>query len=98
MKLPFDSVLFNSVRLQLVDILNSVGRVSFTELKECLEVTDGNLASHLRALERAKIITFEKSFVGRKPKTVYFLTTKGRNNLINIKEWFYQNFLEGEEG
>ena len=50
----------------------------FSSLKEFLEVTDGNLASHLKALEKEGFIEVEKSFVGRKPNTRYCMTKEGR--------------------
>ena len=52
--------------------------LEFTRMKELLQVTDGNLASHSRALESAGYIQVEKSFVGRKPNTVYKATTEGQ--------------------
>ena len=53
-------------------------QVDFGTLKTDLELTDGNLASHLKALEKVKYISFEKRFVGRKPNTVYKATTEGQ--------------------
>lgn len=53
-------------------------KLSFNELKELLELTDGNLASHLKALEKAAYISVEKSFIGRKPNTTYKATNSGR--------------------
>ncbi len=50
----------------------------FTMLKELLEATDGNLASHLKALEKAEFIEVQKQFVGRKPNTRYLATALGR--------------------
>ena len=51
--------------------------VNFNELKELLEITDGNLASHLKALEEKKIIKVEKGFIGRKTNTTYSITKSG---------------------
>ena len=51
--------------------------VDFTTLKENLDVSDGNLASHLKTLEKMEFIRIEKSFVGRKPNTSYMATSKG---------------------
>lgn len=53
-------------------------RVDFNTLKETLQLTDGNLASHLRALEEAEYLRVEKQFVGRKPNTTYLATEAGR--------------------
>ncbi|MCP3928760.1 MAG: transcriptional regulator [Bacteroidetes bacterium] len=52
--------------------------VEFNTLKELLEASDGNLASHTRSLEKLEYLTIEKSFVGRKPNTRYRITPKGR--------------------
>jgi len=57
--------------------------VDFNALKEYLDVTDGNLASHLKALEKEKYIGVEKSFVGRKPNTRYYITTAGKEAFNN---------------
>lgn len=52
--------------------------LDFNALKEFLDVTDGNLASHMKALEKEEFVGVEKSFVGRKPNTKYFMTKEGR--------------------
>jgi DNA-binding MarR family transcriptional regulator len=67
------------LRLVIVSILAVNDRIDFNSLKEYLEVTDGNLASHLKALEKEAFISVEKSFIGKKPNTKYSLTTAGRN-------------------
>lgn len=51
----------------------------FISLKDVLGITDGNLASHIKALERVKYISVSKSFVERKPNTKYKITERGRN-------------------
>jgi len=53
--------------------------LDFNALKELLELTDGNLASHLKALEQQGIIVVFKQFVGRKPSTTYSATDLGKN-------------------
>jgi DNA-binding HxlR family transcriptional regulator len=53
--------------------------LDFNALKDLLGLTDGNLASHLKALEQQEIITVSKQFVGRKPSTTYTATEGGRN-------------------
>jgi len=50
----------------------------FNTLKELLDVTDGNLASHIKALENAEYIIVEKQFIGRKPNTKYEASKLGR--------------------
>jgi DNA-binding HxlR family transcriptional regulator len=54
-------------------------RLDFNALKDLLGLTDGNLASHLKALEQQEIITVSKQFIGRKPSTTYTATEGGRN-------------------
>jgi DNA-binding MarR family transcriptional regulator len=68
----------NRVRLGIMSVLMVNESVSFNELKEVLEVTDGNLASHMNALEKNKYIAVQKSFVGKKPNTRYTATKAGK--------------------
>ena len=51
--------------------------VNFNELKELIEVTDGNLASHLKTLEESGFIKVQKGFIGRKTQTTYSVTKAG---------------------
>lgn len=60
-----------------MSVLSVNSRASFNHLKEVLEVTDGNLASHLKSLENAGYIKVIKSFKNRKPNTNYEITTSG---------------------
>ena len=53
--------------------------VDYNTLKESLDVTDGNLASHIKALEKETYISVQKSFFGKKPHTRYQVTTLGRH-------------------
>ncbi len=66
------------IRLGIMSILAVNEDADFNRLKELLEVTDGNLASHLKALEQANYINVEKSFIGRKPNTRYSATRLGK--------------------
>lgn len=66
------------IRLGIMSVLIVNEMVDFNRLKELLDVTDGNLATHLKKLEEAKYITVEKTFVGRKPKTNYAVTIEGK--------------------
>lgn len=52
--------------------------LDFTRLKELLDVTDGNLASHIRALEEAGYVFVNKQYIARKPNTSYTITRLGR--------------------
>jgi DNA-binding MarR family transcriptional regulator len=66
------------IRLGIMSALAVNDGLDFNALKEYLDVTDGNLASHLKALEKEEFIGVEKSFVGRKPNTKYFMTKTGK--------------------
>jgi len=73
-----DDVIHGRVRLGIVAYLASAEVADFTELKDVLEVTQGNLSIHLRKLEEAGYVVIDKSFVGRKPLTRVRLTETGR--------------------
>lgn len=81
MKVDFnklDKAFENRVRLQIMSILMVNESYDFTSLKELLDVTDGNLASNLKALEKEEYIVIHKSFVGKKPNTNYQASAKGK--------------------
>lgn len=66
------------VRLGIMSVLMVNDWVDFSEMKNLLEITDGNLASHSNALEKSAYIEVKKEFVGKKPKTSYRVTQSGR--------------------
>ena len=66
------------VRLGMMSILLVNDVVDFGMLKEQLQLTDGNMASHLTALEKVQYITITKKFVGKKPNTTYTVTKEGK--------------------
>ncbi|MGB5418089.1 winged helix-turn-helix domain-containing protein [Algibacter sp.] len=66
------------VRLGIMSILMVNEYADFNMLKELLGATDGNLASHTKALEKEAYINVEKQFIGRKPNTRYAATKLGR--------------------
>jgi DNA-binding MarR family transcriptional regulator len=68
----------NKIRLGIMSALVVNDYMDFTSLKNLLDVTDGNLASHLRTLEKKGYITFRKEFLDRKPNTKYFATETGK--------------------
>jgi DNA-binding MarR family transcriptional regulator len=67
------------VRLGIMSILLVNEIIDFGTLKEQLQLTDGNMASHLAALEKAQYISITKKFVGKKPNTTYTVTEEGKN-------------------
>lgn len=66
------------IRLGVMSVLMVNDFVDFTTLKELLDATDGNLASHIKALEKATFINIEKQFIGKKPNTRYSTTQLGK--------------------
>lgn len=82
MKTPFDQldkILEHRIRLQIMSVLVANDYYDFNSLKELIDITDGNLAANLKALEKEKYVSISKSFVNRKPNTRYKATEKGRN-------------------
>ncbi len=78
----FNEIIHEPVRLLLMAVLMTLTdetRISFTALKEVLEVTDGNLGTHLSRLEEAGYILVEKTFVNKKPHTYLAVTAHGRS-------------------
>jgi DNA-binding HxlR family transcriptional regulator len=67
----------NRVRLGIMSVLMVNDPTDFNTLKDTLDVTDGNLASHLKILEGNDLIKVNKQFLGRKPNTSYSTTEKG---------------------
>ena len=76
-----DRVIHERARLAIVSALAGTDSLSFNELKELLEMSDGNLSVHARRLEEAGFVACEKSFVDRVPRTKYQLTPAGRKAL-----------------
>jgi DNA-binding HxlR family transcriptional regulator len=73
-----DKAFENKIRLGIMSALIVNEYLEFNSLKDLLDVTDGNLASHLKLLENNKYVKFRKEFLNRKPNTKYSLTSKGR--------------------
>lgn len=74
----FDPLLLSQVRLGIVSVLLARTDATFSDLKQLLGLTQGNLGVHLRKLEDAGYVKVRKRFVGRKPETRAGLTAKGR--------------------
>ena len=80
MKNPIENLnkLFDSrVRLGIMSVLMVNEHVNFNQLKELIEITDGNLASHIKSLEENGFIKVQKGFIGRKTNTTYTITKTG---------------------
>jgi DNA-binding transcriptional ArsR family regulator len=85
----------NRIRLGIMSVLMANNSMDFTGLREILDVTDGNLSSHLRALEEAGYVVAEKRFLDRKPNTTYTITASGsdsfRSHLNALEELLGKN-------
>jgi DNA-binding MarR family transcriptional regulator len=66
------------IRLGVMSMLVVNNEIGFNDLKQMLELTDGNLASHLNTLEQAEFIKVHKGFIGRKTSTTYSITALGK--------------------
>ena len=74
----FNPVFENRVRLAVMSILMVNDSIDFNTLKEILDLTDGNLASHIAMLEKNRYVSVTKRFLGKKPLTTYAATAAGR--------------------
>lgn len=86
----------SKVRLGIMSALMVNDEVDFNALKDLLGLTDGNLASHIKALETLEYIETRKQFVGRKPKTTYHKTAEGEQAFrehLQALEIFLKNNL-----
>lgn len=85
------------VRLGIMSVLMVEDGVDFTFLREALQLTDGNLASHLRALEEAGYVLVEKQFVGRRPNTRYTASAAGKTAFKNHLDALERLIQENKE-
>jgi len=80
----FGRLVYERVRLGIMSALAVNEQLTFAELKELFDVSDGNLSAHARKLEDAGYVTCTKSFEGRRPKTAYRLTAAGKKALQSL--------------
>jgi DNA-binding MarR family transcriptional regulator len=76
--MDFDKLVHQPTRLQIFAYLYQHGETPFSALKDDLDITEGNLSSHIQTMEEAGAVRVEKEFVDRKPQTTYELTEAGR--------------------
>ncbi|TAE41726.1 MAG: transcriptional regulator [Runella slithyformis] len=74
----FNKAFESKARLGIMSVLIVNESLSFNTLKDLLQLTDGNLATHLRALEEQQYLVVQKQFIGRKPSTTYTATDAGK--------------------
>ncbi len=78
----FDSVLLSQARLGVISVLMAREEASFGDLRSLLQLTQGNLGSHLQHLEEAGYVSVRKEFVERKPRTTARITARGRRAFL----------------
>ena len=87
--LQLDRVIHEKGRLGILSMLAASPDLSFTELRDVLAMTDGNLTTHIRTLQQAGYLSVTKSFQNNRPLTTCSLTPAGRKafgNYINLLE------------
>lgn len=72
----------NKIRLGIMSALVVNDYLDFNSLKDLLDATDGNLATHLKSLEKSNYILYKKEFLNRKPNTKYLVTEEGRKAFV----------------
>jgi DNA-binding MarR family transcriptional regulator len=78
---PMDEVLHHRLRLGIASALAGAGAMTFVELRDLLQTTDGNLSVHARKLEEAGLVSCTKAFADRRPRTDFRLTAAGHRAL-----------------
>jgi DNA-binding MarR family transcriptional regulator len=81
--LHLDRVIHERGRLAIMSMLAASPELSFTELRDMLEMTDGNLTTHMRTLQEAGYVSIAKSYRNRRPLTTVSLTAAGRQAFAN---------------
>ena len=100
MNFQFDTILHQEIRANIMKYLASSDTLTVRTIKDKLEVTDGNLATHLHKLEQVGYIEIQKTFENRRPKTTVTLTQKGEDAyseyLQQLKEFIdeYEKYKE----
>lgn len=84
-----NKIIHEPVRLAIMSALVTREKLTFPELKEMLQVTDGNLSVHASNLEKHGLIRVVKDFHGKKPRTTFSITDEGRKQ--------FQQYIEGLE-
>jgi DNA-binding MarR family transcriptional regulator len=91
--LQLDRVIHEKGRLAIMSMLAATPELSFTELRDALTMTDGNLTTHIRTLQEAGYISVTKSFQNNRPHTTCSMTASGKKaftNYINLLETIIQ--------
>jgi DNA-binding MarR family transcriptional regulator len=91
--LQLDRVIHEKGRLAIMSMLAASAELSFTELRDALSMTDGNLTTHVRTLQEAGYVSVAKSYENNRPLTTLSLTSRGRKafgEYVNLLEQIVQ--------
>jgi len=88
--LQLDRVIHEKGRLAIMSLLAATPQVAFTEIRETLNMTDGNLTAHIRTLQQAGYVSVTKAFQNGRPLTTYALTDAGRESFTTYVELLEQ--------
>jgi len=96
--LQLDRVIHERGRLAIMSMLAASPELSFTELRDALEMTDGNLTTHMRTLQEAGYVSIAKSYRNRRPLTTVSLTAAGRQAFANYVALLEQIVRQAKPG
>jgi len=96
--LQLDRVIHERGRLAIMSMLAASPELSFTELRDTLEMTDGNLTTHMRTLQEAGYVSIAKSYRNRRPLTTVSLTAAGRQAFANYVALLEQIVRQAKPG
>jgi DNA-binding MarR family transcriptional regulator len=96
--LQLDRVIHEKGRLAIMSLLAASPQLSFTELRDALNMTDGNITAHIRTLQGAGYVAVTKEFHGGRPLTTFALTTPGRKAFANYIDLLEQIIRQTKSG
>jgi DNA-binding MarR family transcriptional regulator len=95
--LELDSDIHNPARMSVLMFLLPRGRATFTSIQKCLNLTSGNLSSHIKKLQTQGFVEVKKTFIDLKPTTEVYISSKGRESIIEYAKELssiFQKMLE----
>jgi DNA-binding MarR family transcriptional regulator len=95
--LQIDRVIHEKGRLPIMSLLAATAELSFTELRDALKMTDGNLSVHIKTLQEAGFISVTKSYQNQRPLTTFALTTAGRRAFAKYIDLLEQIVRQSKE-
>jgi len=94
--LQLDRVIHEKGRLAIMSLLAASAQLSFTELRDTLNLTDGNLTAHIRTLHESGYVAITKTFQGSRPLTTFSLTESGKRAFTNYIDLLEQVVLQAK--